>query len=362
MKQAYPTRVLSTARDIMGLWVARMVMASMYCTDTIPFEHVIIHPTVMAADGKPMSKSRGNGVDPLRLMEDYGADGMRFGLLMQVTGAQDLKFNEAKLESSRNFANKIRNAARFAMMNLDDYEPGAPEPVTPVDRWIFSRLAGLVARVDKAFENFEFGEITRELYSFFWNEFCDWYIEFSKARLAGSPEDRAACQRNLVFVLDQALRLLHPIMPFVTEEIYQQLPIDRSAAPYLIVAAWPDAASLARYVDADAERAIDLVCETVSAIRSTRARYGISPKTELSVVAKAGKGDVALLEGAARAHRGHGQHVVAGHRRRCGEAGRVECVAGSGPRGVHRAVGSRGFRRRARPFAERAGQIGCRCG
>ena len=296
MKQAYPTQVLSTARDIMGLWVARMVMASMYCTDTIPFEHVIIHPTVMAADGKPMSKSRGNGVDPLRLMEDYGADGMRFGLLMQVTGAQDLKFNEAKLESSRNFANKIRNAARFAMMNLDDYEPGAPEPVTPVDRWIFSRLAGLVARVDKAFENFEFGEITRELYSFFWNEFCDWYIEFSKARLAGSPEDRAACQRNLVFVLDQALRLLHPIMPFVTEEIYQQLPIDRSAAPYLIVAAWPDAASLARYVDADAERAIDLVCETVSAIRSTRARYGISPKTELSVVAKAGKGDVALLE------------------------------------------------------------------
>ena len=203
-------------------------MASMYCTDTIPFEHVIIHPTVMAADGKPMSKSRGNGVDPLRLMEDYGADGMRFGLLMQVTGAQDLKFNEAKLESSRNFANKIRNAARFVLMNLDDYEPGAPEPVTPVDRWIFSRLAGLVARVDKAFENFEFGEITRELYSFFWNEFCDWYIEFSKARLAGSPEDRAACQRNLVFVLDQALRLLHPIMPFVTEEIYQQLPIDRT--------------------------------------------------------------------------------------------------------------------------------------
>ena len=111
MRAAYPTQVLSTARDIMGLWVARMVMASMYCTDQIPFEHVIIHPTVMAADGKPMSKSRGNGVDPLRLMEDYGADGMRFGLLMQVTGAQDLKFNEAKLESSRNFANKIRNAA-----------------------------------------------------------------------------------------------------------------------------------------------------------------------------------------------------------------------------------------------------------
>ena len=296
MKQAYPTQVLSTARDIMGLWVARMVMASMYCTDRIPFEHVIIHPTVMAADGKPMSKSRGNGVDPLRLMEDYGADGMRFGLLMQVTGAQDLKFNEAKLESSRNFANKIRNAARFVTMNLDDYVPGAPEPVTPADRWIFSRLAGLVARVDEAYGNFEFGEITRELFSFFWNEFCDWYIEFSKARLNGSPEDRAACQRNLVFVLDQALRLLHPIMPFVTEEIYQQLPIYRTEAPYLIVAAWPDADALAQYVDADAERAIDMVCETVSAIRSTRARYGISPKTQLAVAVKAGEDDIARLE------------------------------------------------------------------
>ena len=258
MQQAYPTQVLSTARDIMGLWVARMVMASMYCTDRIPFEHVIIHPTVMAADGKPMSKSRGNGVDPLRLMEDYGADGMGFGLLMQVTGA--------------------------------------PEPVTPADRWIFSRLAGLVARVDEAYGNFEFGEITRELFSFFWNEFCDWYIEFSKARLNGSPEDRAACQRNLVFVLDQALRLLHPIMPFVTEEIYQQLPIDRTEAPYLIVAAWPDADALAQYVDADAERAIDMVCETVSAIRSTRARYGISPKTQLAVAVKAGEDDIARLE------------------------------------------------------------------
>ena len=354
MKQAYPTQVLSTARDIMGLWVARMVMASMYCTDTIPFEHVIIHPTVMAADGKPMSKSRGNGVDPLRLMEDYGADGMRFGLLMQVTGAQDLKFNEAKLESSRNFANKIRNAARFVLMNLDDYEPGAPEPVTPVDRWIFSRLAGLVARVDEAFAKFEFGEVTRELYAFFWNEFCDWYIEFSKARLAGSPEDRAACQRNLVFVLDQALRLLHPIMPFVTEEIYQQLPIDRTDAPYLIVAAWPDA-RLARALRRRRCRA--------------RHRPGVRDGVGYPLDARplrhlaedgafrggeGGGGRCRAPGGAARAHRGHGQHVVAGHRRRRGEAGRVERVVGSGPRGVYCAVGPRGLRCRARPSAEGA--------
>lgn len=295
IQQCYPTQVLSTARDIMGLWVARMVMSSMYCTGQIPFEHVIIHPTVLGADGKPMSKSRGNGVDPLRLMQDYGADGMRFGLLMQVTGNQDLRFNESKLENSRNFANKIRNAARFVMMNLEGYDGGAPDPQTPVDRWIFSRLAQLVNKVDADFDDFEFGDITNELYGFFWNEFCDWYIELSKARLNGSAEERAQCQRNLVFVLDQALRLLHPIMPFVTEEIYQELPIEKDA-PMLIGAAWPDSEKLAVYIDPQAERAVSMVCEVVSAIRATRARYGISPRTPLAVSVKADAGDAALLE------------------------------------------------------------------
>ena len=301
----YPTQVLSTARDIMGLWVARMVMASEYCTGQIPYEHVIIHPTVMGADGKPMSKSRGNGVDPLRLMRDYGADGMRFGLLMQVTGSQDLKFNEDKLVSSRNFANKIRNAARFVGMNLEGYEPGAPEPTTPADRWIFSRLAKLVANLDALYDEFEFGEITRELYAFFWNEFCDWYIEFSKSRLFADNDtaDRLACQRNLMFVLDQAIRLLHPIMPFVTEEIYQDLPFDREAEPYLIGAQWPDADALSKYVDDAAERAIDLVCEVVTAVRSTRARYRLSPKQPLEAVVKAAAPMLACSRRSARSSR-----------------------------------------------------------
>ncbi|AJC11764.1 valyl-tRNA synthetase [Berryella intestinalis] len=297
LKEVYPTQVLSTARDIMGLWVARMVMASTYCTGQIPFEHVIIHPTVMGADGKPMSKSRGNGVDPLRLMEDYGADGMRFGLLMQVTGGQDLRFNESKLESSRNFANKVRNAARFVGMHLDGYEPGAPEPTTPADKWIFSRLAKLVARLDDLYAEFEFGDIARELYAFFWNEYCDWYIEFSKSRLdeSADPADRLACQRNLMFVLDQAIRLLHPVMPFVTEDIYQELPFDRSQAPYLIGAAWPSASELSRFADDEAERAIDMVCEVVTGVRSTRARYGISPKEPLALAVKASEEDSRLL-------------------------------------------------------------------
>lgn len=295
IKLAYPTQVLSTARDILGLWVARMIMSSMYFLDEIPYNDVIIHPTVLGSDGKPMSKSRGNGVDPLRLMEDYGADGMRFGLLMQVTGAQDLRFNESKLESSRNFANKIRNAARFVMMNLDDYTHGDPNPVTPADKWIFSRLSSLVEKLDTAFDRYEFGEITRELYAFFWNEFCDWYIEFSKSRLNGDAQDRAVCQRNLVFVLGTALRLLHPIMPFITEEIYQDLPGEKET-PYLITANWPDAKELSRYRDERAERSMVMVTETVSAIRAARARYGISPKTSLAVTIKtSGSEDASLL-------------------------------------------------------------------
>ncbi|MDO5117449.1 MAG: valine--tRNA ligase [Eggerthellaceae bacterium] len=294
----YPTQVLSTARDIMGLWVARMVMSSLYCTGMIPFSQVIIHPTVMGADGKPMSKSRGNGVDPIRLMKDYGADGMRFGLLMQVTGSQDLKFNEAKLESSRNFANKIRNAARFVGMHLDGYTPGEPKLTTPADMCIFSRLAKLVARLDALYVDFEFGEITRELNAFFWNEFCDWYIEFSKSRLSedNDPEDRLNCQRNLMFVLGQAIRLLHPIMPFVTEEIYQDLPFDRTEEPYLICASWPDASELKKYCNSSAERCNELVCQVIGAIRSVRARYGISPKTPLDVVVKASDADVEHLK------------------------------------------------------------------
>ena len=296
LKAYYPTQVLSTARDIMGLWVARMVMASEYCTGQIPFENVIIHPTVMGADGKPMSKSRGNGVDPVRLMEDYGADGMRFGLLQQVTGAQAMRFDEQKIEGARNFANKIRNAARFVMMHLEGYEPGEPVAATPADRWMLSRLAKLVESVDAAFDAFEFGEATRALYSFFWNELCDWYIEFSKSRLAADApaDDRLACQRNLVFVLTQAIKLLHPIMPFITEEIYQQLP--ERDAPMLIIAPWPDAAALADFKDDQAERAIELVCEVVGAVRSARSRYGLSPKVELPAVVKADAADVELLE------------------------------------------------------------------
>ena len=180
----------------------------------------------------------------------------------------------------------MRNAARFVNMNLEGFVPGEPEPTTEADRWMFSRLARLVRSLDEAYDQFEFADVARELYAFFWNEFCDWYIELSKARLNAGGEERAVMQRNLVFVLDTALRLLHPAMPFVTEQIYQELPGEKEA-PYLMVASWPDADELAKFIDDEAEQVITMVTQVVSGIRSIRARYGISPRAELEAVVKA---------------------------------------------------------------------------
>ncbi|HSK48660.1 MAG TPA: valine--tRNA ligase, partial [Coriobacteriia bacterium] len=284
----YPTSVLSTARDILFLWVARMVMSGMYFNDgEIPFNDVIIHPTVFNTEGKRMSKSLGTGVDPLDLMEHYGADGMRFGLMLQVTGNQDIKFSEDKLLSSRNFANKIWNASRFVLMHMEGYEPGDPVPATVADRWILSRLAALSARVSEGLDTYQFGDTSRELYDFFWSEFCDWYIELSKARLAAGGEQRLAAQRNLVFVLDRALRLLHPMMPFVTEAIWRKLPLaEADQAESLMIAEWPDASGLVRFEDEGAERSISRLIEVVTGIRGVRARYKLSPRQGLDVVFK----------------------------------------------------------------------------
>ena len=310
----YPTTVLSTARDILFLWVARMIMSGLYFVDDVPYRDVIIHPTVFNAEGRRMSKSLGTGVDPLDLMALYGADGMRFGLMLQVTGNQDIRFAEEKLASSRNFANKIWNASRFVLMNLgDDFEPGAPAVETVADAWILSRLADLSARVDEGLLGYEFGETARALYDFFWSEFCDWYIELAKPRLAAGASSHQAVLRNLVFVLDRALRLLHPMMPFVTEEIWGRLPLvgpDRAAA--LMVAAWPS--GLEGWRDESAERSIRLLQEVVTAVRAVRARYAVSPKARLSVSVKSPDGEGLVLASMAdniRTLAGIGELVIA---------------------------------------------------
>ena len=304
MQGHHPTKVLVTARDIIALWVARMIMSSLYFTDEIPFEDVFIYATILAKDGSRMSKSKGNGVDPMQLIETYGADAMRFNLLTLVTGTQDVRFDAEKLEdgtfesprteAARGFVTKIWNASRFVQMNLEGFTPGAPEIRTSADAWMFSRLAKLVRSVTSGIEEYRFGDVAHDLYEFFWNEFCDWYIELSRVSLKGASDERLAAQRNLVFVLDNALRLLHPAMPFVTEAIWEKMP-HAGDAPALIVAQWPEASDFAQWIDEDAERSVSLLCAVVGAVRSTRARYKLSPKADVPVTVKASEQDVRAL-------------------------------------------------------------------
>ena len=305
----HPTTALVTARDIIALWVARMIMSSTYFLGEIPFKDVVIYATILAKDGTRMSKSKGNGVDPMDLISMYGADAMRFNLLTLVTNNQDVRFDadidkkthellgSPRTESARAFVTKIWNASRFVVGNLDGFTLGEPRAVSQADAWIFSRLAKLSAAVTKDVETYQFGEMARELHAFFWNEFCDWYIEFCKASLREEGDARLQTQRNLVYVLDNALRLLHPAMPFVTEAIWENVPHAAGEAPALMMAKWPEPESLASLVDEESERAVSLLCDVVSAVRSTRARYGISPKQELPVVLRAGFESAHVLEG-----------------------------------------------------------------
>lgn len=309
LEEHHPTTALVTARDIIALWVARMIMSSTYFLKEIPFKDVVIYATILAKDGTRMSKSKGNGVDPMDLISMYGADAMRFNLLTLVTNNQDVRFDadidkkthellgSPRTESARAFVTKIWNASRFVLGNLDGFTPGEPRAVSQADAWIFSRLAKLSAEVTKDIETYQFGEMARELHAFFWNEFCDWYIEFSKASLREEGDARLQTQRNLVYVLDNALRLLHPAMPFVTEAIWGNVPHAEGEAPALMMAKWPEPESLASLVDEESERAVSLLCDVVSAVRSTRARYGISPKQELPVVLRAGFENARVLEG-----------------------------------------------------------------
>ena len=303
----HPTTALVTARDIIALWVARMIMASTYFLDEIPFHDVVIYATILAKDGTRMSKSKGNGVNPMDLIAKYGADAMRFNLLTLVTNNQDVRFDanidkkthelidSPRTEQARAFVTKIWNASRFVLGNLEGFTPGAPVARTQADAWIFSRLARLSKVVTDGISAYQFGEVSRELHGFFWNEFCDWYIEFCKASLREQGEERLQTQRNLVFVLDNALRLLHPAMPFVTEAIWEHLPKAADEKPALMVAAWPEPETLAEWINPEAERAVGMLCGVVGAVRSTRARYGISPKQELDVVVNAQAENIDVL-------------------------------------------------------------------
>jgi len=277
LKQFYPTSVLVTGYDIIFFWVARMIMMGLEFQQEIPFKHVFIHGLVRDSQGRKMSKSLGNGIDPLEVVEKYGADTLRFMLITGNTPGNDMRFYWERVESTRNFANKLWNASRFVLMNLTDYDenfdPQASD-YTLADKWILSRYNQTVSDVTRNLERFELGEAGRAIYEFIWNEFCDWYIELSKARLYNKEDNRArqTAQSVLCYVLENTLKLLHPFMPFITEEIWQHIPHEGDS---IIVASWP--VEQTTLTDKKSELNMEIVMETIKAIRNMRAEVNVAP-------------------------------------------------------------------------------------
>ncbi|RDV84813.1 valine--tRNA ligase [Ammonifex thiophilus] len=283
LKFFYPTSVLVTGRDIIFFWVARMIFMGLKFMGDVPFREVFIHGLVLDALGRKMSKSLGNGVDPLEVIESHGADSLRFMLVTGSTPGNDLRFHFERLDGARNFINKLWNASRFVLMNLDEEEalPQLDEVrLELVDRWIISRLQDVVERVTAYLEEYELGEAARLLYEFMWDEFCDWYIEMAKLRLYGAdPEARRTAQVVLKSVLGTCLKLLHPFIPFVTEEIWHRL--EPGSAP-LIVQSWP--AVEEKRKDAAAEAAVGMLQEVVRAVRHLRAEMRVPPGKRATVI------------------------------------------------------------------------------
>ncbi|MDN6724671.1 MAG: valine--tRNA ligase, partial [Tetragenococcus halophilus] len=266
----FPTSTLVTGYDIIFFWVSRMIFQSLEFTNERPFENVLIHGLIRDAEGRKMSKSLGNGIDPMEVIDQYGADALRWFLSNGSTPGQDVRFSYEKMDAAWNFINKIWNAARFVLMNVEemtakDIDLNGKKSVA--DRWILTRLNETVERVTELFDRFEFGEAGRQLYNFIWDDFCDWYIEMSKETLYGT--DKQAQQMNksvLVYTLDQILRLLHPIMPFVTEEIWEKIPHDGTS---LVTASYPELHP--EFNDKDAARGMNVLMELIRSVRNIRA-------------------------------------------------------------------------------------------
>ncbi|MCJ7674499.1 MAG: valine--tRNA ligase [Sedimentisphaerales bacterium] len=297
LRTFYPGNVLCTAREIITLWVSRMVMMGQYCVGDIPFADVYIHAMIQDGEGRKMSKSLGNGIDPLVAINSHGADAMRFTLASMATDTQDIRMpvvsmtlpdgrqanTSPKFDAGRNFCNKLWNASRFALMNLEDIDPAKfdPDKMDITDRWILSRLARTIAEVTESLNQYKYSEPLAQLYRFFWNEFCDWYLEWIKPRMQDGRQKPIA-QNVLAFVLDQTLRLLHPFLPFITEGIFQKL---NEIAPTrqlqgvaqarhstaLVIAEWP--ASLNTLINQKVEEQIPIVQDAIRAIRDIRSKY-----------------------------------------------------------------------------------------
>ncbi len=286
LERFYPTDVLITGADIIFFWVARMVMAGYEFMGACPFRQVYFNSIVRDLQGRKMSKSLGNSPDPLEVIEEYGADALRFTIVVLAPPGEDVRYAKEKTELGRHFANKLWNAARFVLRAVEDSETLAPPDVSApdlaaVDRWILSRLQRVVSEVRAALDAFRFNDAALGIYQFLWHEYCDWYIEMSKLALADpSSPARPLAARVLTHVLETSLRLLHPVMPFVTEELWQHLPVSK-AAPSIMIAPYPSAQE--EWLNPEAEVQVERLMGVIRAVRNIRAELGLVPNLPLPV-------------------------------------------------------------------------------
>ncbi len=270
-KRYYPTNTLVTGYDIIPFWVMRMMFSGIEQTGQVPFDTVLIHGLVRDELGRKMSKSLGNGIDPLEVIDKYGADALRFTLANGNSPGNDMRYSDKKVEASRNFANKLWNAARFILMNLDGTEPaGLPEELALEDKWVLSLYNDLVKEVTDNLDKFELGIAVQKLYDFIWDIFCDWYIELAKIRLQKGGEPAQCVKRVLIYVMSNVLKLLHPFMPFVTEEIWQSLPHEGES---IMISAWPQFSDELTFTEEETQ--MEMIMEAVRAIRNRRAEMNV---------------------------------------------------------------------------------------
>jgi len=297
LQSFYPTDVLVTGRDIIFFWVARMIFMGLKFQDEKPFSDIYIHGLIRDAQGRKMSKSLGNGIDPLDIIDQFGADALRFTLITGNTPGNDMRFREERLEASRNFANKIWNASRFVLMNLEDFDLDAVDEAdlkpTLADNWMQSRLNTVAGEIDDALERYNFGEMSNSLYDFIWNEFCDWYIELLKARLYQDqdPQAKLTAQYYALNTLESLLRLLHPVMPFITEEIWQKLPGSEGT---IMRAQYP--AKEESGLNPAAEEKMELVMSVIKSVRNIRNEMKVNPGRRIKALLAAPEAKAEILE------------------------------------------------------------------
>ncbi len=290
-KYFYPTDVLVTAYDIIFFWVARMIFSGCAHTNKPPFHTVFIHGLIRDDKGRKMSKSLGNGIEPLEIADKYGADALRFNLVTGNSPGNDMRFFTERCEAMRNFANKIWNASRFLMMNLTIDKCELPEKLELEDKWILSKLNRAVAEITENMDRYELGVAAQKIYDFIWDDYCDWYIELTKTRLQGEDEDsKVRAQQVLCWVLTEMLKLLHPFMPFITEEIWQALPHE---GDFLMLQDWP-AASNAMDFPAE-EKAMELIMDAIRAVRARRNEMNVPPSKKARLTVATGEGEVFTL-------------------------------------------------------------------